>query len=199
MGQQELKEALQQEAEVRARQLWREAEDHVAKRREEIQAEVERLEQEAEQRLQAKIKTLRAELLQDALGQALTCRLRSEVRLAERLHRLAEACLAELTAKDRARLWPPLKAELPPGEWGQVHAHPDDSEKAREEFPGADVVPDQAIAAGLRVVSEDQKVWVDNTLNSRLERAWTELLPAMLAEIREMVDKDETAGTDPAG
>lgn len=199
MGQTELKAALQQEAEQRARQLWREAEARLEERRQEVEAEVARLEQEAGQRLQAKMDTLRTQILLDAQHQAFTRRLHAETHLAERLRHQAETRLAALSAIDRARLWPLLCAELPQGRWGHVRMHPDDGQRAADDYPDADISTDPAIAAGLCVASKDQKIRIDNTLNNRCERAWTEMLPTLLAELREVVDRHETAGTHTPG
>ena len=42
---------------------------------------------------------------------------------------------------------------------------------------------DPAITGGLKVMGGDGRLTVSNTLETRLERAWPDLLPAMVEEL----------------
>jgi vacuolar-type H+-ATPase subunit E/Vma4 len=46
------------------------------------------------------------------------------------------------------------------------------------------VVADPAITGGLVAVTADGSLTVVNTLDSRLERCWPDLLPHLIAELR---------------
>ena len=66
-----------------------------------------------------------------------------------------------------------------------MSVNPEDRTAARSLFPQAEVIADATIAGGLDV--EDGPVRISNTLQSRLESAWPEILPGLMKEILEEV------------
>ena len=199
MGESELKIALQREGEAQVRDLWRQAEDAVAARRAELKAKRLSAHTETDRRLQEAINTLRNNLLLDFQTRALESRLHAETALAERLLILARQELTDLVEVDRTALWKALREELPLADWASLSVHPADRKSAEGDFATAEISCDVAIGGGLVATSADGMLRVDNSLSCRLMRAWPDLLPKMLDELRKRVDNDETARTDTTG
>lgn len=165
--------------------LWREA-----------RAEVERFRVETAEQLAAELK--RCELAAWEGGRAAQRRrsmsarrrageiiTRAEQALGARLYDLARQLLTGSWSGDRGELLAGLAAELPAGEWGRVRVHPDDAALVTRLFPRAEVIGDTQVEGGLEVSSRDFGVTIDNTLNSRLARIWSRLLPELLREVRQ--------------
>lgn len=199
MAESELTTALQREGEAQIRDIWQQSEATVAARRREIEAEVARLRAETDRRLQSEISTLRNNMHFDAQTRAMKHRLYAEKALEERLLLVANQMLPGLASTDRAALWKALCAELPSAEWAACRIHPADSKNATCAFPAAEFEHDEALGGGLIVTTADDMIRIDNSLKCRLMRAWPDLLPKMLGELREQVDNDGTAHTDTTG
>ncbi len=196
MGESELKMALQHEGEARAREYWQQAELAVAKRRQEIEAELEHLRDETGRSLQAEAATLRNKLLFEARARATADRLRAEAAMELRLLEMAGRVLGEMIDGSRQELWQALCGELPKYRWMKVKVHPQDLELAREAFPTAAVDCDEAVGGGLIASDAEGTIRVDNSLSCRVMRAWPELLPNLMKDLRERVDNDATSGND---
>ena len=192
MGESELKIALQREGEEQVRAFWQAAEKKVAKRRQELKEEQEQLRLEAERQLQSEVSRRRNSLLAESRMQVMASRLHAEALLDERLQGLASQLLKELTEKNREVLWQALCAELPPAEWGKITVSQASQSLAARDFPIAEIELDDAISGGL-IATSSSGVTVDNSLACRLRRAWPDLLPQLMSELRRLVDSDETA------
>ena len=199
MGEAELKTALRREGEVQIRDFWQTAEAAVTTRRREIDAECARLHAETDRQLQAEGTQLRSNVLFAARTRALEQRLHAEAALEERLLILARELLPELAGDDRAGLWEALRAELPTAAWESLTVHPADREQAGHAFPDAVIEEDETLGGGLVAACADGTIRIDNSLACRLLRAWPDLLPQLLAELRKLVDNDETAESDTTG
>ena len=199
MGESELKAALQREGAVQIADLWRQAEATVATRRKEIEAERLQLRTETDRKVQTQATVLRNNVLFEAQTRAMGDRLHEEEALAERLRLLAQQMLPELASNDRARLWQALRAELPATAWSQLTVHPADHKQASRDFPGAEITADEALGGGLIATNPEATIRIDNSLRCRLMRAWPDLLPKLLRELRKQVNCDETARTDTTG
>ena len=102
--------------------------------------------------------------------------------LADRLHKLA---IDTLPSFRNAGLFAALASELPARAWQRVVVNPEDRTAAQTLFPQADVIADAAIAGGMNV--QEGPLRISNTLETRLESAWPEILPALMKEILEGV------------
>lgn len=196
MGEAELKTALRREGEARVRDFWQAAEDAVAAQRAEVAAECARLRAETDRQLQAEGTQLRSNLLFAARTRAMESRLHAEAVLEDRLLSLARELLPELADTDRAALWEALCAELPTAQWQIVRVHPADRQRAGRAFPAATIESDEDLGGGLVAACAEGTIRIDNSLACRLLRAWPELLPQLMGELRKLVDKDETADSD---
>jgi len=199
MGESELKIALQQEGEARAREFWQQAEEAVEKRRTEIEAELEHLRDETGRSLQAEEATLRNNLLFESQTRATEEKLRSEATMELRLLEMADRVLSEMIGDSRQELWHALYRELPEYQWTSVKVHPEDRELARRAFPSATIDSDEAIGGGLIATEAEGTIRIDNSLSCRLMRAWPDLLPCLLKDLRERVDNDATARNNTTG
>lgn len=192
MGELELKIALQREGEEQVRAFWQAAEEKVAKRRQELKEEQEQLRLEAERQLQSEVSRRRNSLLAESRMQVMASRLHAEALLDERLQGLASQLLTEFTEKNRDVLWQALCDELPSAEWDKITVSQASQGLAARDFPTAEIELDDAIAGGL-IATSSSGVRVDNSLVCRLRRAWPDLLPQLMSELRRLVDSDETA------
>ena len=192
MGESELKIALQREGEEQVRAFWQAAEEKVAKRRQELKEEQEQLRREAERQLQLEVTRRRNSQRTESRMQAMASRLHAEALLDERLQGLASQLLTELTEKNREVLWQAFCAELPHAEWDKITVSQGSQGLAVRDFPTAEIELDDAIAGGL-IATSSSGVRVDNSLTCRLRRAWPDLLPQLMSELRRLVDIDETA------
>jgi V/A-type H+-transporting ATPase subunit E len=115
-------------------------------------------------------------------------------RVAERCYQLARQSLSASRNPDDDGLFRALADELPEEAWEEVRVHPVDRDRAARRFPGARVVTDPDISGGLEVVGRGGRLRIRNTLEKRLERAWPDLLPAIVHEIEgEVKDVEPSA------
>lgn len=103
--------------------------------------------------------------------------------LGDRLHRLARAGLGRLREEGADRLFAALAAELPRRSWERVRVNPADRHRAQAWAPQAEVVCDAGVAGGLEVEAEEGRIRVSNTLDTRLDTAWPDILPGLVAGI----------------
>ena len=193
MGESELKIALQREGEEQIRTFWQAAEKKVVERRRELKEEEEQLGLEAERQLQAEVSRRRISMLAEGQLRAMASRLQAEALLDEHLQKLAKQLLAELVEEKREAIWQALCEELPPAEWNKITVSHADQALAERTFPAAEIEIDKALTGGLIATSRNGSMRVDNSLGCRLHRAWPDLLPQLMSELRRLVDSDETA------
>jgi V/A-type H+-transporting ATPase subunit E len=196
MGQIELKTALQCQTAEQVRQVWAEAEQTVAGRRAEVEEQMAKRQQLAEQRQAKSDCRLREEHLLKVRQQNQHSRLTVEAQLNRRLRQLAERLLPELVTGNREALWSRLTTQIPDADWATVRVHPDDRTRAVDHFTGATIETDPALVAGLVAINRDGRVRVDNSLSRRLERAWPALLPPLMTRLKTMVETDATVETE---
>src|SRR5210317_2215104 len=196
MGEKELKTALQHEGETHARGFWEQAEAVVEGRRKEIETELEHLHEETRRSLQAEEAALHNNLLFEAQTRATEVKLYAEAAMELRLLEIADRVLGEMIEGSRQELWQALSRELPEYQWARVKVYPEDLELARRTFPSAAIDIDEAICGGLIVTNAEGTIRVDNSLSCRLMRAWPDLLPDLMKDLREQVDSNATACND---
>jgi len=190
MGCEELIGSLRKEAEEKVREIWREAEEEAGKMRAGVSLRLETLRQENASGSSSEVDRLK--VLLDAENRARTIRLTSEDRLSARLYTLAVSSLQLLRGKGYEEIFHRLVLELPPLGWRAVRVNPDDSDLAKKFFPDAGIVGDRNITGGMEAETEEGGVRVANTFEKRLERAWPQMLPGLIADINREVMADET-------
>ncbi|MGB5105018.1 MAG: V-type ATP synthase subunit E family protein, partial [Steroidobacteraceae bacterium] len=103
--------------------------------------------------------------------------------LADRLQVIARAALERLRQDAADGLFEALAAELPPRQWQLVRVNPADEQRARVLFPQAEIVGDAGISGGMTVEAEGGRIRVSNTLETRLDAAWPDVVPGLVAGI----------------
>lgn len=199
MGESELKTALKREGEVQVRDFWKEAEAVVAMRCKELETALNNSRTETERQLLEATTGLRNSLLFEARARSHQRQLHAEAELEARLLLLARRLLPELAGQDRSTMWHLLYEELPEADWSALTVHPADRKLAERHFSAASIDCDENLSGGLIASNADGTVRIDNSLDCRLMRAWPELLPKLMNELRERVNKDETSHTDTTG
>jgi len=185
MGYEELIGSLKKEAAKNIREIWREVEEEATKIRAGVALRLEALRQENASGRSSEVDRLK--VLLDAENKARTIRLISEDRLSARLYVLAVSSLHLLRGNGYEDIFRKLVLELPPLEWHAVEVNPDDSDLAKKFFPDAEIVVSRNITGGME--AEEGGVRVANTFEKRLERAWPQMLPGLIADItREVTD-----------
>lgn len=176
-------EALQRKAAEDVAALWRDA-----------RAAAEQLRLDAARAIEEQRRALaeQAAVTARRLDRAAAAQVEREVRdartvaasaLAERLYALALAELPRLGTERQATLFAALAAELPSLAWQRLRVNPADEQAARRLFPNSEVECDGAIGGGLEAEADGGRIRVNNTLAARLENAWPDLLPGLVASI----------------
>jgi len=176
-------ESLQRQAAEDAEAVWREAKADAEKYRHEMAQVLEQERTQSHQTSAATARRLEEAATVEAQHRAREITVNAAIALAERLHRLALAELARLRIEDAEQFFVALARELPTHAWQTVRVNPADQDRARQNFPGADVVCDEAITGGMEVEAEAGRIRVSNTLEARLATAWPDVLPGLIANI----------------
>lgn len=145
----------------------------------------EEMQEEHKQQRELLCSTRKRQLLVKAEREVALIRLRAEAALALRLQERARSSLPQLDNDDAERLFRLLAAELPPQPWQTIWTTPGASAAAAALFPAATIITDPALAGGIKAATADNALTVDNTLETRLEKLWPDLLPQLLAALRE--------------
>lgn len=143
------------------------------------------LRQEHEQECAALCSARQRQILAKAEREAALLRLRAEHALALRLHACARHVLPQFYQHDAERLLPLLAAELPTLPWQTISTTPGDTARAAALFPTATIVADPELAGGIKAATAANAFTVDNTMETRLEKLWPDLLPQLLADLQE--------------
>lgn len=184
MGRLELLEALQREGREKMAAIAAGSAAEEGRLRSDAEARLEEMRRVHEQQRELLCSGRRRTLIAKASRAAALIRLRAEHALALRLRQRARICLERLPGDGAERLFRNLAAELPEVPWQTVWTAPGDTGRASGFFPGATIAADEAVTGGLRAAAADGALAVDNTLETRLGKAWPDLLPQLMAELR---------------
>lgn len=188
MGEVELKNTLQREAELQVREVWHAAEACIEQRRQELADERDRLGELAHERRAEELATLRQTTLFEARQRIRTKSLHVSQILAERLLSLARTEVKNMALAGGEALFRDLVRELPEMEWSGVIITPESKVRTDSYFPAAIVREDPALLGGFIAEARDGRVRIDNSLAGRLTRFWPELLATMLTELESEVN-----------
>lgn len=196
MAESELIKALRQRGEERIKNLWEEAQNEAGRLRDEMNGRLNKVRSDIHRHLGRQSEQRKDIALLDARTEAQRLQLENERQLVERCLRLAKEELSALAERERRALLRKLAEETPNADWRSVRVSPEDTDVAKECFTNVEIVPDSTIGAGFVVANEDERIVVDNTLETRLYRAWPQLLPELLNAIRCAAEEDESAEID---
>lgn len=184
MGHHELIEALRRDGESKCAAIVAGYEAEAEGLRSGANRRCAALRQEHEQHLEMLCNLRYRELTGAAEKEGRMVRLRAEHRLSERLRQRAGAFLGRVRGEGYEVFFQGLAASIAWGKWGRVAVNPSDEGIAARFFPLAQIIADDSIAGGLRAFSAEIELVVDCTLESRLERLWPDILPALFAGLR---------------
>lgn len=108
----------------------------------------------------------------------------AKVALSDRLYGIAAHALPGMRTTE---VFAMLAAELPSRSWQRVTVNPADKRAAHKLFVDAEIVCDPAIAGGMDVEAEGGRVRIANTLQTRLDAAWPEILPGLMKDVLEEI------------
>jgi vacuolar-type H+-ATPase subunit E/Vma4 len=131
--------------------------------------------------------TLAADLerttIADAERRARTIGAVARAELALRCREIATTLLPRFRDVGQNDLFVVLARDLPARPWSCVRVNPADEHVARHCFPQAAVKLEPSIAGGMEVDLGDGRISVSNTLETRLDAAWPELLPKLVSHV----------------
>jgi vacuolar-type H+-ATPase subunit E/Vma4 len=183
MAEQPLIDAIRHEGDADVQAAWTAARTAVDTCKARCAHALEDARREASQAAKAKTTTIEAAASLRAETDARRIRAAAKAALARRLYELAMSTLRDFRSTRYAELFAALAADLPAGSWQRVVVHPADEALARRHFPDAHIECDAEVDAGLIVETADRRVRVDNTLRTRLDAAWPDLLPAVMKDV----------------
>jgi vacuolar-type H+-ATPase subunit E/Vma4 len=184
MGRRELLEALQREGAEAMAAITSNGAAEEERLRTGAEERREELRREHEQQRELLCSDRKRTIMAGASREASLIRLRAEHALSLRLHERAHVCLKQLPGGGAERIFHALAAELPALPWHTIRIPPGDAALASAYFPDATIIPDETVAVGLKAATADGSLTVDNTLETRLEKMWPDLLPQLMAELR---------------
>jgi vacuolar-type H+-ATPase subunit E/Vma4 len=174
-------DALRRKAEADVEAVWQTARADAEKCRADGARAIEEERARAARDLSAAAADAARAATADAENKARQIRAASKAALADRLHRLAAEALPRFRNEAYAQRFAALARELPSRHWTRVVVNPADESLARQHFPQAEIVCDAAIVGGMDVEGEGMRV--GNTLETRLEAAWPELLCEVMHDV----------------
>jgi V/A-type H+-transporting ATPase subunit E len=178
----ELIQSLRSDGENTVNQLWSEVRETAEKINTGATISIEESRSRYKESGGRAIKEQEAAILSQTKKKAQLIRLTAEKALSDRLFPIAQSLLKELRDKGYADVFASLVKELPSSQWAEVQVNPLDVEHARRHFPGTEITSDEGITGGMVVVGADQRVYIVNSFEKRLERAWEDLLPLLIKE-----------------
>ena len=183
MAQAALIEALRRKGERDAEAIWEDARARAQAHKDDAARTIE----EQRRRFAAEIAAIAEESERSATAEAQHAarriRAAASIELAARLFRLAREALPRFRDGHCERLFAALADELPARPWQRVHVNPVDQRLAAARFPQTQVACDESIAGGIEVEAEDGRIGVSNSLQTRLQTAWPDILPGLIHHI----------------
>lgn len=125
--------------------------------------------------------------------EATAIRMAAGVAVAERARELAARSLGRLRQENYPALFADLASEIPPGPWASLRVNAEDRELAQARFPEAKVLVDDSITGGIEVESGDGRIRISNTFETRLERAWPQIVTDLVRDLWEDTEHHQPA------
>lgn len=191
MGRRELIESLRKAGEEKAALLRREAGEEENKIRLEAEQRLALVRDECGRSHASETAQRIEAVISEAMARSRINMIAAEAALSDRLYLLARASLPRLRSKDHGGLLPALVRELPPYSWKEIQVNPADTDDAAHLFPDAVIIPDDNVSGGIDLAAEDGRIRVINTFEKRLERAWEDILPEIMKEIKTTIIKKQ--------
>jgi V/A-type H+-transporting ATPase subunit E len=189
MGCKELIESLRRAADERIKLIWKEAEGEADKIRAEVSHRLDQLRESSSRTESLAATAAQVAAVSEANNRSRTNLLTAEKALSDRLFSVALSSLHRLRNSGYQETFGKMARELPPLAWKTVRVNPADVGLAKSIFTGAAIIPDKTIAGGVDAMTDGGKIRVINTFEKRLERAWVDMLPGLLKETYDVIEK----------
>ncbi len=183
MGDGEFIEALRREGEEKVRTICREAEAEAERIRGDAAGRISLIRENLGRTHSIALKEQTGTIVSEADREARRILLSAEKELSGRLYEAAVKALVRLREDRYPEVFDALAHELPSYHWQVIRVNPADKEKARECFPGSEIISDEGITGGLDVMDKEGNIRVVNTFEKRLENAWIELIPELMKDV----------------
>lgn len=177
-------DSLRKEGEKKAQALRAETRAQADKITSETAGKIKQLREEFRKKETALIMKQGNDVLSAAENRARSIRLSAEESLSARLFEFAGSMLHDLRDARYTAVFASLVKELPPSAWIEALVNQDDVGMALVHFPGINIIGDNRISGGIDVSAENSRQRIINTFEKRLERAWEEMLPSLIHEVR---------------
>jgi len=181
MGHETLIASLRKEGEEKVRAVRDAAGAEAENIKAETAGKIERLREEYRSKEIRLTKIQEGDIVSSAEKKARIIMLSAEKSLSDRLFHLSLTCLHELRREGYENIFSALVKEIPTAGWDAVHVHSADAAMARRYFPDSGIVPDDNISGGFEAAAENRR-YIINTFEKRLERAWEEILPFLVID-----------------
>lgn len=190
----ELIAALREAADSKVATIWKTVRARAASCQGDAEQATEKERATAEEERAAYARDLEEQATARAESEARRVRMDASTALAERVYRLAGGAIRRFRDEDYDAMFDALAREIPSEKWARVRVNPADEPRARGRFPGLDVVSDATVTGGMEVETADGRIRVSNTLETRLERAWPEILSGLVSDVlKECSDHEPSA------
>ena len=183
MGNGEFIEALRREGEEKIRTICQEAEAEAERIRVDAAGRISRIRENLGRTHFIALKEQAGAIVSQADREARKVLLSAEKELSGRLYAAAVKALARLRENRYQEVFDALAHELPLYNWQVVRVNPHDEERAKEYFPGSEIISDEGITGGVDVIDKEGNIRVVNTFEKRLENAWMDILPELIKEV----------------
>lgn len=183
MSYRELIDALNAEAEEKIRKVWEAVRAEADSVRRETTEVLERLHEQCRATVSSEAGIKVETILAEANNRAQTIRLEAKKKMSERVYHLARSSLGALRDDRYGDVLALLIKELPVMAWDLVVVNPEDRDMAQQRFPTATVTTDPSVAGGVAVSINDGRIYVDNTFEKRLEKAWPDILIHVMRDL----------------
>lgn len=180
MGYQELIDALIKEGQEKILSIWQKANEESEKILLEKEKKILQIKERYERLTQSLCEEKREKIMLESKKEAQRIKLEAEKRFLEKIYNLSLSMLNHLREECE---FIDFTKEIPEYKWDIVEVNNADQTIAKELFPDSEILIDNSISAGLRVKTKDEKLYIDNTLEKRLERAWNQIIPELVKEI----------------
>lgn len=189
VGLREFIASLEAEGNARLCAVWSEAEEDAARAFAEYSRAIDEAERTQGMSASASSSRQAGRTRSRILNDARRVALEADAALSARMLDIAIKRMAPALRSDGYSL-SALAGELPDGcSWDVVRVHPDDAAEASALFADARIVPDAEVVGGFITECAGSGLTVDNTLATRIRRAWPEVAGALIARVHEMADK----------
>ena len=183
MGDGEFVKALRREGEEKIRTICQEADAEAERIRGDAAGRISGIRENLGRTHLIALKEQSGAIVSEAGRKARMVLLSAEKELSSRLYAVAVKALARLREKRYPEVFDALAHELPRYNWQVVRVNPHDEERAREYFPGSEIISDEGITGGLDVMDKEGNIRVVNTFEKRLENAWIDILPELMKDV----------------